>query len=464
MALRTLGTAPWKAASLPRPRSGDGPGDHDPAAVSRALFELGSAACRRDPHPVLNALREAGPVLRTREGLLVATSHAVVSRLLADPSWAMIDAGWRDGVTPGWQDNGALRIIHGSLLGLDGPDHARHRRLTIGALTRAAVERLRPRLAGIVDRLLDEFVDALRAAPNSADPNPGVGAAADFHRLVAARLPALALCALFGLPESDHGFLAACARELAYAHEFGPSRAQLRAAAEQADVLTRYLRTVQAAPDGLLAELRRQAPDHLDDIVGLVGGTVVVAGWETTTFSLGDVVSLLARFPDQAERVRQDPYLVRSAVEEMLRFEPPVLAVMRRATAAGELGGEEVAVGQPALLLIGAAHRDPAAFPEPEYFDVSRFEAGRAEVGRAGVGHAGVGHAELGRAGAEGAPPPRALTFGRGAHLCVGMHLNRLEVELVLAGLLERLPVWSAEGVYAPGRILRSFSSLTLRC
>jgi cytochrome P450 len=162
---------------------------------------------------------------------------------------------------------------------------------------------------------------------------------------------------------------------------------------------------------------------------------LLIAGHETTTNLIGNGTYALLRHPHEIARLRREPDLVKSAIEEMLRYDSPVQGTVRVATQDVVLGG--VAIGKGALLVcaIGAANRDPAAFPDPDRFDVGRQEN-------------------------------HHLSFGFGAHFCLGAPLARLEGEVAFRGLLERFPALAldAETVrHRPNPILRGLLSLPIR-
>src|SRR5262249_18755828 len=191
-----------------------------------------------------------------------------------------------------------------------------------------------------------------------------------------------------------------------------------------------FRRSLQAAQDLAayfrpLAAERRQAPgsDLLSALVRVEeqgqrlsdedlyanASLMLQAGHESTVSLIGNGTLALLRFPDQWQRLRDDPSLIPLAVEEFLRYEAPIHYVQRQAAADLELGGKRVERGQMVSLMLGAANRDPAQFPDPDRLDVARL-------------------------------PNKHLAFGAGPHFCLGAPLARLEARIAFAGLVRRFP------------------------
>jgi cytochrome P450 len=253
---------------------------------------------------------------------------------------------------------------------------------------------LGPAIAAICTELLDE-------APQDGG---------DFVRLVAAPLPAAVIVRLLGIPQSDTPRIVGWARDLRRLLDSGPGDGEAEAAA-----------TVAAMGDYFLALLRDDAwrkgqpAAALSGLVANYPETAVAAnlamlafaGHETTVHLIGSLVLHLARRPGLWSRLRAEPVRIPAAVAEALRFESPVQKLCRWTE--GPIAFDSVTVpdGQLLVLLIGAANRDPAIFPEPDAFDIDR-------------------------------APGVQLGFGRGAHLCLGRSLALLEAETVLKVLLRR--------------------------
>jgi len=139
------------------------------------------------------------------------------------------------------------------------------------------------------------------------------------------------------------------------------------------------------------------------------GMLLLVAGHETTRNLIGNGLLTLLRHPEEMERLRREPALIRGAIEEILRFEGPIQGTNRVAAEDVELYGEKIGAGQSLLTLMGCANRDPQQFPDPDRFDPARKNNAH-------------------------------LDFGAGAHTCLGLHLARIEAQIAFAALLERYP------------------------
>ena len=192
----------------------------------------------------------------------------------------------------------------------------------------------------------------------------------------------------------------------------------------------------------LLARKRRRKPTA-DVFSGLVNGSfkgsplrsltlnmnfflLLIAGNETTRNALSGGVQALCEHPDQFEKLRQDPSLLPQAIEEMLRWVTPVMQFRRTALRDTEVGGQEIRKGDKLVMYYGAANRDPAVFPDPETFDITR------------------------------RPNPH-LAFGTGTHFCMGSHMARLEMRVTLEELLKRFPTLSLSS--PPERLHSNFIS-----
>jgi cytochrome P450 len=241
-----------------------------------------------------------------------------------------------------------------------------------------------------------------------------------------------------GLPEQGRAHLAAYGNIVFNA--FGPQNRLLEeSVAGIDDVLpwiTRHCQRDALAPAGLGARIHEvAAAEGLSEAEGaLLVRSLLTAGVDTTVQSIGAALRCLAENPDQFALLRADPALTRPAFEEAIRLVSPVQTFFRTTTRKTDLGGVTIPAGEKVLLFLGAANRDPAAWPDPDRYDITR---------RA-VGHVG---------------------FGSGIHACVGQMIARLEGEVVLAELARRCVALEPAGP-AVGRLnntLRSMASLPLR-
>jgi cytochrome P450 len=335
-----------------------------------------------DPYPHYRRLREGDPVHQSPLGFWVISRYADVAALVRDPRL-------------GHEVDGAS---HGaSMLFRDPPEHTRLRSLVSKAFTPRRLERLRPRIHQIVD-------DRLAAARGSGS----IDVIAD----LAFPLPATVISEMLGLPLEDHKQVRRWAGALT--RTLDPVLSQddvddmVSASVEFDTYLADQVARRRSRPgDDLLTALlaAEEAGDRLSPVELLTTVTLLfVAGHETTTNLIGNFLALL-RNPGQLQRLRDDPSLLRPAVEELLRFDSPVQFLIRTVKEPLEVGGRRLDRGDPVLLLIAAANRDPEAFRDPDVLDVGR-------------------------------PEGRHLSFGGGIHFCLGSVLARMEGQIAVGALV----------------------------
>ena len=359
-----------------------------------------------DPYPLYARLRAEAPVTRVtmadgRPGWLV-TGYDAARQVLADTSLTK-DLERLDAAHPGAAPAGLLHpLLAHHMLASDPPDHTRLRKLVSHAFTPARVESLRPRVQAICDELLD-------ALDHSGDE------AVDLIDGFAFPLPIIVICELLGVPVGDREQLRALIAEM-FSSPMAPANDPRAGAA--ADEIAAYLR-------GVIAERRRNPRDDL--LSGLIaardGGDrlaeaellstawlLVVAGHETTVNLIGNGTVALLLHPGPRARLQSDPSLVPGAVEEFLRYNPPVHhTTFRMTTAPIDVGGVTIPAHEQVLVVLAAAGRDPARFAGPDELDLTRGERGH-------------------------------LAFGYGIHFCLGAPLARLEGEIAFTSLLGRFP------------------------
>jgi cytochrome P450 len=405
------------------------------------LFDFTRPAFRRDPYATYRVLRESAP-LHCVDGALgrfwVLTRHADVTAVLRDPRMS-VERNLRFAPLAPAPDADpetlhplarALRVLVRVMLFRDPPDHTRLRGLVGRAFTPRMVEALRPRVAALVDELLEPLAD---------------GAELDVVAGLAEPLPILVIAELLGLPAADRADLKRWSDDLAVMLDGSIALQHLGKAAQSAVEVLAYLREQLAerrrAPreDLISAMLAARDRDGSLDEDEILATTLLVmgAGHETTTNLIGNATLALLRHPDQLARLHREPALGSLAVEEFLRFDSPVQATSRISRTPVALHGRTVPAGEEIALLLGAANRDPEAFAEPD----------RCDVGRGDVRH---------------------LSFGSGIHFCLGANLARLEAELAIAGLLARAPGLAPAAdddtlEWRPGWLLRGLVRLPVR-
>jgi cytochrome P450 len=355
-----------------------------------------------DPYPTYHRLRTEDPVHHSPLGFWVLTRYEDVVAALRDPRFtkepiaAFVAARFGVAVPPG---------LGLSMLDRDPPDHTRLRRLVNTAFTSRVVEGLRPHIQQIVDGLLDR-VHAARAM--------------DLIEEFAYPLPVIVICELLGVPVEDHERFKEWGLDIARGLDailLPPDSEVGRRSVAARHALAAYFR-------GLIAE-RRASPrgDLLSALIAAeeAGDTLsvdellatcillLVAGHETTVNLIGNGTLALLRHPDQLRRLRENPGLIGSAVEELLRFDGPVQRTARIPSVDVTIDGRTIGKGEMVMPFIGAADRDPAQFPDPDCLDITRAEN-------------------------------RHIAFGWGIHFCLGAPLARVEGQIAIGTLVQRLP------------------------
>ncbi len=354
-----------------------------------------------DPYPTYHRLRAEDPVHCNPLGFWVLTRYDDVVAMLRDPRFVkepMIAAvAARFGIAPG--------TIGLSMLDRDPPDHTRLRSLVSKAFTPRVVERLRPHIQEIVDGLLDRV--------------EGAGAM-DLIEQFAYPLPVMVICELLGVPVEDHERFKEWSLDLARGLDaimLPPDSEVAQRSGAARHGLTTYFRELiaarRAAPrDDLMSALiaAEEAGDKLSPDELLASCILLlVAGHETTVNLIGNGTLALLRHPAERRRLRENPGLIASAVEELLRYDGPVQRTARMPGEDVAIGGRTIAKGEMVMPFIGAADRDPAQFPDPDRLDITRADN-------------------------------RHIAFGLGIHFCLGAPLARVEGQIAINTLVQRLP------------------------
>ena len=376
-------------------------------------FDLTDPQLKLDPYPLFKTLRENDPMHFSPLGFWVATRYDDVRAVLMDRT----NFGQGDFIQnirlfygPDFDvlAHSAYRWLSEIFLYQDPPRHTRVRGLVTQALTARRVMEMRPRVQAIADRLLGAVVDQ--------------GGMEVIHQF-AYRFPTLVMCDMLGLSpeEASDEVLAALNQAIADSFVVFEMRAfspeELVLANRQMDFLQDFFGKVFAARrldprDDLATDLCNARDEHgplTDHEMATVAIGLFGAGFETTAHMIGNGLLSLARFPDQWDKLVANPALAVSATEEILRFESSLVGTNRTAFRDTEVGGKTVRAGERILTLVAAGNRDPEMFDEPDRFDIER-------------------------------SGPRHLSFGGGIHFCVGAELARLEGEIALTALVERLP------------------------
>ncbi|MCZ0983655.1 cytochrome P450 [Streptomyces diastatochromogenes] len=372
-----------------------------------AMAALVAPEGRRDPYALYDALRAHGDVVPVKPGLMVAVGYTACSRALREPRLLVQDARSHDRLYPDWRSHSSLRGFTESVLYTNPPDHSRMRRLMSAGFTPRRVAALEPAIVRMTDRLLDRM----------ADLGTG-GAPVDFMAEFAYRLPVAVIGAMLGVPDDDQIWFRDAVEDVTVALE-GISRSSGLTAADRAmDELSAYFaglieqRRAHPADDLISALVEAHETDGErfteDELIGNLV-LLLAAGFDTTTHLLGHGLSLAFEHPRYALRLRTEPGFAAGYVEETLRYAPPVHATSRFAGADVDVAGTTVPEGTKLLVLLAAGNRDPERFPLPH-----RFDPGRLDV--------------------------QPLSFGAGAHFCLGAPLARVEARIALPRLLDRFP------------------------
>lgn len=358
---------------------------------SGVSYHPGSARMIEDPYGACSRIRRADPVHRTRliDGWLL-TRYRDVDRVLRDHR--------RFSNSHGFDVQARTGVI--TMLDVDPPDHTRLRALVSQAFSARAIGRLRTRIEGVAEALMNKVAGQGQIELMSALAYP---------------LPITVIAEMLGVPPQDMDRFEGWSNDVALNVEpvLGPEgvRRVRRARSELGDYFEGFLAQRRREPqDDVVSALLAAEEDggklsHEEVITTLI--LLLAAGNETTRNLIGNGTLALLSHPDQLERLRRDPGLIDSAVKELLRFDPPVQLDARRAVENVSIGGRMIRAGQVVLLAIGSANRDPEVFSDPDRLDIGRRETSH-------------------------------LSFGRGIHYCLGAALAEMEARIAFTVLLRR--------------------------
>jgi cytochrome P450 len=392
------------------------------------MFDPTDPVVRRDPYPVYRRMREEAPVWRSPEGVYHLTRYADCFALFRDPALSydpLATSAFHNSLSPDPAERErqlAQAEMNRTILELDPPEHGRLRSLLTGAFSVRSVEASEPIITGYVDDLLDQL-----------DP-ARFDLVADFAQL----LPILVICEMLGVPSDEKDQFIDIGHAVTRSVDPGVSVDERNAANQR---LRDYIASLVAARgrdrgDDLMSRLIEAARDgHLASEEELLSNTglLLLAGFESTTNLITNAVYQLLRHPDQLAALRAEPALIRTAIEEVLRFDPPVHFMRPRTiTADTRIGGVDLHAGDAVVPMLAAANRDPAEFEDAETFDVHR-------------------------------AANRHLGFGLGHHMCLGAALARKEARIAVTRLFERFPrlaLCDAEPAFRPHLTVRGFAAL----
>jgi len=380
--------------------------EHVQTATSDPLFNPLSPEFIRDPYPHYERLRSTDPVHITSHGMYLASRHAEVSSVLRDKRFGkdFVERSKRR-YGPKIMEEPIFRSMSHWMLQQDPPDHTRLRGLVVKAFTARRVEDMRPRIQQVVDQTLERVADRGHM---------------DLIEDFAFRLPVTIICDMLGIPE-EH-------REAFYSGSRDGGRILDPVPLTPAEIAQGNAGNLMAQMYfQQLFELRRKNPG--DDLTTqlvqaeengsklsneeLTANIILLfgAGHETTVNLIGNGLLALHRNPDQLALLKSRPELIGNAIEEFLRYDSSVQLTGRVALEDIEdLGSKKIPKGETVLCLLGSANRDPAVYPDrPDCLDITRQNV-------------------------------RPLSFGGGIHFCLGAQLARIEAEVAITTLLDRLP------------------------
>lgn len=359
-----------------------------------------------DPHPVLHRLRAEAPVHRDEflQGWVV-TRYADCTALLPDPRLRAFKPMTPERVVELGLSELApyYRLIQAELFFHDPPHHTRIRRMVSGVFSPQRIEKMRASVRSLVSELIDAVADS---------------GTMDVVRDLAYPLPARVIARMLGIPDADVPRFRRWAADAApLLNVVPPPAADVPRLAQSGREYTEYFRALiaerRAHPEGDLLSALIGVEDtgyrlSEEDLIGNAFG-LLFAGHETTSGLIASSVLTLLRTPSELGRLRADPTLMPTAIEELLRHQTTAIFSARMAAEDIAIGGRTIRSGEPVYLMLTAANRDPAQFSHPDRLDVGRTDN-------------------------------RHIAFGYSHHYCLGASLARLELQTVLEAVLRRLP------------------------
>lgn len=351
---------------------------------------------RETIHQRYRHLREVAPVSLSPRGGWRLSRYDDCQRLLKNTK---VGVRTTEGKLPQADETQMPRLF---MLEQDPPDHGRLRKMVARYFTPRAMDQLHQRVEEITEELLDQVKDEGEF---------------DLMKALALPLPSAVICEIMGVPAADRMTFSAWTDDMTYflmgtgATPEQQQRAQL-AIGKMVEYITARIAERQGGDGEDLISVLLQAQDderltHMELLWQCMG--LILAGFETTTGLIGNGVRQLLLHPEELERLKADSALLDSAVEECLRYDPPILATTRYLHEEAEFGGYVLPINANVTAILAAANRDPDVFPEPDRFDVGR-------------------------------TPNKHLGYGGGPHTCLGAYLARMEARVAIGRLFESFP------------------------
>ena len=374
-----------------------------PTLADETARYLLDVVAKRDPYDLLNRLRETEPVHQTAAGTWIISDLELGLAALRDLRFARDQAVARE-IEMNFAPSDVTDVYRNRMMNQDGANHLRLRRLLAFTFSPNSVQAWRPAIERDVDELFDR-VEPLHQA--------------DLVREISYPIPEHVICTLLGVPFEDHELFEKWSAVLNVRPQAGGlDETQRQRATSSLEEFAAYLRGLveqrRAHPgDDLISKLVaiEEEGERLNDIELVAVLTEVInGGHDTTANAITNGALMLILHPDEFARLKADPTLVPTAVDELLRFRSPVqLTLTRHTTEDVEIGGVTVPAGQTVVIALAAANREGRAFDDPQRFDVGRM-------------------------------PNKHVAFGAGRHVCLGAHLARAELQITLERIVRLLP------------------------
>jgi hypothetical protein len=369
----------------------------------------------KDPYKLYSELRDNAPVYRSPFGLIVVTRHQDIAPLLKDKRFGR-GHFYFEGLARRQGSEILEQPVYQSLKNMmlmkDDSDHSRLRSLMAESFHKSSIQTIRGNIERIVDNLIDNAIELNHF---------------DFMEDFAYPLATNAICDFLGIPESDRSlFLERNATGSRVIEPAPLSPSELRTQNAAISTLDQYFesfieyRKKHLSSDitsKLISACNKGVITHRELIDNL--RMIFIGGKETTVNTIGNGMLALYQHPSQVDAIKNDLSLIPGAVEEFLRYDASVQMTPRQALEECEIAGERVYPGETLICVLGSANRDPAAYPDPDQFDITRSGT-------------------------------KTVSFGGGPHFCIGAFLGRLEAEVCLEKISKRMPRMSFPHINEP--------------